>query len=338
MNANKVRMQDIADELGISRTTVSLVLKGKGEQYRIAENTVDRIKKKVRELDFKPNYFAQALNSQKTGVIGLVLPNVAGDFMTGMIEGMEEVLYAREYTLVVCTSRFNTTLEKKHIDQLIHRGTDGLILAFNAPFYGEDYSSCHLEALLRGPMPVVLVDRYLDHVPVSKVIQNDWQGAKDAVHKIAQQGVDSIGFISFKLDISSVRNRYEGYRAGLQDCGLLHRKEQEIWLLERNEHAHDLEAGLQEMVRRGTVPGGFIVSTAGLAYKTKFLLEAMGFEQGVMPVIAKFGGDAPYQNSGMICVDQPHKEMGKKAAQILVDTIAGRNTETRTEVLPLLVH
>jgi len=333
-----VRMQDIADELGVSRTTVSLVLTGKGEKYRIADKTVRRILKKVRELDFKPNYFAQTLNSRKTGVIGLVLPNVAGEFMTGMIEGMEEVLYPGNYTLVVSTSRFDNTLEKKHIEQLIHRGTDGLILAFNVPFDGEEYSLDHIESLLESSLPVVLVDRYLDHIAATKVIQDDRQGAIDAVRRLVEQGAHEIGFISFKLDISSIRKRYEGYIAGLQECGLEHNPQNEIWLTQRNQNAHDLKDALYTLMQSDKAPDGFVVSTAGLAYKTKYLLEKSGGQRCQNVRIAKFGQDAPWQDSGMISVNQPHREMGKRAARLLLDTIEGRIRRKKTEILPLQVH
>lgn len=76
MASTKPTMKSIAEDLGVSRSTVSFVLAGEAERRRINPETAERILKRAQALGFRPNYFAQALNTRKTGAIGLVFPDV----------------------------------------------------------------------------------------------------------------------------------------------------------------------------------------------------------------------------------------------------------------------
>ncbi len=160
----KITMQHIADILGISRTTVSLVLKGDGDKYKISQDTQNRILAKVEQLNFKPNYFAQSLNKKSSKVIGALFPNMFEGFMNEVLAGMEEALYPEGYTLMICTSRFNVEIEKRNLAQLLHRNVDGLIVIHTCSFRGEEHDTSHLTELAENSVPSIFIDRYLPDI------------------------------------------------------------------------------------------------------------------------------------------------------------------------------
>jgi DNA-binding LacI/PurR family transcriptional regulator len=311
-------MSDVARQLGVSRTTVSLVLKGDGDRYHINAETQRRVLDKVAELGYRPNYFARALNLGRTGTIGVVLPEVFETYMAELIHGIEDVLYPAGQTIMLSTSRFDPDLERRSLEQLAHRGVDGLLLVFTCPFGRPRRRAAHVADLLRGPLPTVLVDRYHPAVDSNRVVQDDEGGARAAVERLVQQGCRRIGYVSFDLDITSLAARFRGYKGALRAAGHRYYPERVVLLHERNPAATDLRDALAALGRRRDRPDGFLVTTDGLGLKTARLLEGQGLRIGEDVHLARFGTDPEHFTSGMWLVEQPHLEMGRAAARLLL--------------------
>lgn len=326
-----VTMQSLARELGLSRTTVSLILKGEGDRYRISRDTQQRVLRKVQQTHYRPNYFAKALNHRQTAVVGIVFPNVFESFMGEMVKGIEEVLYPADYTMTLSTSRFDRRVEQRILEQFSYRGIDGLLLMFNAPFVGTRYSYGHLQKLMQAKLPVVFIDRYLDTIEAPSVVQDDFGGARDATRALVAAGCRRIASLTLNIDVSTIHHRIEGYHAALEEAGL--KPARRIRLRTRDPKSSDLREAIDAMVRSKARPDGLFVTTNGIAYKAVHLLREHGLQLNHDIRVAKFGSDPEFHPTGMYCVTQPHVEMGRRAASALLHRISHPTARPRREVV-----
>ena len=310
-------MQRIAQQLGCSRTTVSLVLKGKGDQYRISRKTQERIRSYASRVGYKPDYFASALNSRQSGFIAAVFPDVFESFMGSLVRGMESVLYDRDYTLMISTSRFDQRREQDLVEKMIYRGAEGLILVPTMPFRREGtYRNRYIRELTGRNFPLVLVDRCIEGVDAPCILQEDYPLAVSAVSRLISQGCRRIVCVSFDLRASSIEQRLLGYRDAMHAQGLT---DTYMLLEQQDPEAHDLAELLDNQIETAD---GFFVTTTGIAEKLSWLLRQLGRE---MP-ITRFGSVSPYTARDMTDIPQPHVAMGMKAGETILKLIEGESS------------
>lgn len=320
----RLTMKQIADQLNISRTTVSLVLKGKGDQYRISKDTQQRIISYVEQAGYRPNYFASALNSRTSGIIGAVFPDLFESFMGSIVRGIETVLYEHDYSLMISTSRFSHQREQAIIKNILYRGADGLLLVPSMPYHHEaPYNSEYIESLVKQNVPMVLIDRKIKGVSVPCVVQKDYERSYGAVTSCIQNGAGRVCCVSFYLQATSIEERLKGYARAVRDH---HLEPSYILLREQNPSSRDLQTKLSAQLRSKEPPDAFFVTTSGIADKLSWMLRS----EGLTIPIARFGSTAPWTHQELMDIPQPHTEMGKKAAQLLIERIEGRSVEEIT--------
>jgi len=313
----RITMKQIAEELGLSRTTVSLVLQQKGDAHRIRKETQTRILNYARNAGYRPDYFALALNSRQSGVIGAIFPDVFESFMGSLIRGMESVLYEREYSLMISTSRFSVERERENIESMVYRGVDGLILVPTMPYQGAAaYDTTYLAELSAQQFPIVLVDRYLKNLPFPCVLQHDYQLAYNAVETLVQKGHERIVCVSFNLQATSIEDRLRGYRDAMQTHQL---PERLVLLSVQDPESSDLADEVNKLLNSRDYPDAFMVTTTGLADKLNWILARLAHH---LPIV-RFGTASPWVSHPDIQdIVQPHTEMGRKAAESLLELIS----------------
>jgi LacI family transcriptional regulator len=142
-----IRLQDIADDLGLSKVTISKVLRGSPD---IGEATRERVKQRMRELNYQPNYQARALAGGKTYSIGLIVPDLVHPFFAEVAKGLSSVMRESGRVVLLGSSEEDPAIEQQQIRAFLQRGVDALLLASCQP---------SLEELGEKPLPCVLVDR-----------------------------------------------------------------------------------------------------------------------------------------------------------------------------------
>ncbi len=336
MASTKPTMKSIAEDLGVSRSTVSFVLAGEAERRRINPETAERILQRAQALGFRPNYFAQALNTRKTGAIGLVFPDVHEAYMAEMLRGIDEVFALHDATMMLCSSRMSRALEQRNVESLLYRGIDGLIIVPCADFRPHPSDVTPLPRLLaEARIPVVCADRLPAGWTGNSVIQDDRAGARQAVDRLLDQGARRVACVSFDLDASSIRERIAGYREALASRQQIADPRWQIRLDRLDPGADDLSEALRALLALppGERPDAWFVTTAGLSYRTRDLLRALA-PASDPPPIARFGADPPYFSSGMISVVQPHREIGRRSAELLFELMSNQETTAINIVLP----
>ncbi len=321
----KINMKDIADELNLSRTTVSLVLKGKGNQYRISQETQNKILKFVEEKQYQPNYFAQALNNKISRTIGIVFPDVFEEFMVEMIRGIEDTLSPQGYLMIIMTTRFSIENEERILNDLDYRGCDGILLVPTCNFSSEGADNNQTVFLEKNKSRTVLLDRTVERWEGYAVLQDDYSGGEYAAEYLKKAKCANFLTISFDLTASSIRSRLNGFTNILKDS-------EKIFINKRDRNSTDLLDSLKKYTAAKEIsernPLGIFVTTSGLALRVKEVLSDLGFTLNSDYIIIRFGSDPEGYSSGLTGIGQPHYEMGKKAASLMLDLI-----EKKTEII-----
>src|SRR3982751_4098285 len=121
-----VRLKDIAQDLNVSVVTVSKVLR---DHPDISPETRERVLKRMKELNYRPNLAARALVTGRTYAIGLIVPDLVHPFFGEVAKALSSVLRAKSYSLVLSSSEDDSKLELQEIEQLLSRRVDVLIVA-----------------------------------------------------------------------------------------------------------------------------------------------------------------------------------------------------------------
>ncbi|MDR1011592.1 MAG: LacI family transcriptional regulator [Opitutaceae bacterium] len=200
----------ISKKLGVSPTTVSRVLSGQAQKYRISPETEKAIKDFAAKENFTPNPIAKGLRLKKTLTIGLVIPDIANPFFAGIASQVVNVARAHGYAIVLCDSEENPALEKQSVDLLWARRVDGMILC------PVGQTSDHLARYAREKRPLVLVDRVFPDLGLACVSTDNFNGAKTATEYLLDNGHRRIACLQGMPGTAPGQARVSGYTAALR--------------------------------------------------------------------------------------------------------------------------
>jgi len=210
--SNNVTIKDVARLSGVSSMTVSRVING-SDNVRPA--TRQRVERAIAELGYVPSRLARGLIRQKTGTLALIVPDVANPFFTLIVRGAEDVARRAGYRIILCDTRADLAIEREVIEEMIAHRVEGIAIA---PV--SDRSRGHLERLARFGVQFVLIDRTVPGVESDVVVGDSLGGAHRLVEHLISLGHRRIGFITESDDVSTARDRRQGYLAALAAAGL----------------------------------------------------------------------------------------------------------------------
>jgi LacI family transcriptional regulator len=206
-------MKRIADELGVSVTTVSKVL---NERDDIGRATRARVLAKVAELGYQPNAVARSLTLRRTQTLGIVIPDLMNSFFVEIVAGLESIARTRGFGLLLCSSNEDPQRERAEIDMLRQRQVDGIVLASTNAAGNTDL----LQRLGPAGIGLVMIDRD-DHPQVrcDRVVTDDEMVGRLATTHLIDSGRRTIAHIAGP-SIVHAKRRLAGYRAALKSHGL----------------------------------------------------------------------------------------------------------------------
>ena len=204
-----VTILDVARKLGVSAMTVSRALSG---NPHVSDATRRRVAKAAADLGYRPNRWARSLVTRKSGLIGLIVPDISHSFFAEITRGIQEVLEPYAYNLVLCNTNRDPATEIREIEALLSAHVDGLLIASDQPEEGWRYYARMAEQGER----FVLIDRYFDQLRSARVGTDDFQAGKLAAEHLIQLGHRAIAHVHGPA-IRPARLRLEGYRAALRE-------------------------------------------------------------------------------------------------------------------------
>ena len=202
-----VTMKDIARNMGVSIATVSKVLRNEGN---ISAKTRERVLKRAKELNYKPNWVAQSLVTRRTHMIGVVVPSLGHPFFSDVARALAAMTQPEGYHLVIASSDEDPALEKREIEVLLARQVDALVVASSLPASDEDF----FRGVAKRSVPFVLIDRSFPRVQANYVGSDDEQIGAIATGHLIECGRRRIAHIR-GFETSTGIGRLKGYHKAL---------------------------------------------------------------------------------------------------------------------------
>jgi len=206
---------DIAKELNLSVTTISRVLNGKADQYRIGKETQEHVKEMAKKLNYVPNEFASNLRSGKSNTIALSIPTISNIFFAKIASDLNRELRKLNFMTILSESDEDERIEAESLRRLRSRNIEGLIIA---PC-GKD--SRELKRLYDSGLSIVCIDRYFENIDIPYVATDNFTGGYMATKYLIDMGHKSIACIQGNRFSISNSKRVKGYMKALEDAGIM---------------------------------------------------------------------------------------------------------------------
>jgi len=311
-------VRKVAKLAGVSPMTVSRVING---AENVKEETRQRVQRVIDELDYVPNRLARVLTSQRSGTIGLVVPDVVNPFFTLVLRGAEAAARRAGYRLLVCDSENDPRREREYIEDLVSYRVDGLLIA-----PASERTKNGLLPLMRRGFPFVLIDRSIADLACDSVQSDNVTGARLLTEHLIRIGHRRIAHLVGSDDNSTGRERLQGYREALEAAGIPY---SDKLLFHTTVDRIGGYRAVQAMLASEPLP------TAIFAVNNMTAV-------GAMEALRERGLSVP-GDIGLVCfddvehlavlspfltvMDQPAETFGSLASQLLVERVEGKGGE-----------
>lgn len=212
--AKKLSIRDIAEELDISKTTISFILNGKAKEKRISDNLVEKVLKYVEERNYKPSQLAKSLSTGKSMIIALMVEKISDHFFAQMAYHIEELAYKSDYKIIYCSTDNDAQKTRELIKLFRERHVDGYIITPPAGIE-ED-----IRALIADGLPVVLFDRYFADIETNYVVLDNYHASKQASNYLIEKQYKHIALVLLDSEQTQMRDRQAGYEDAMREIGL----------------------------------------------------------------------------------------------------------------------
>ncbi|MFD1363347.1 LacI family DNA-binding transcriptional regulator [Lentibacillus salinarum] len=310
----KVTMLDVANHAGVSKSTVSQYL-NKRYDYMAVE-TKSKIEEAIDELQYQPNIIARSLKVKSTKTIGVIVANILHEFSTQIIRAIEDVCHELGFHIIVCNADENPVKEEKYINMLYAKQVDGIIIfptGENIDLYKQLQSS---------KFPIVFMDRLVPEINIASILLDNENASAVAVEEFITNGYSRIGIVTtsaFK-NVTPRLERISGYKKAMQKYDL-----SMVSDYIRSVESDSIQLELKKMLSLPEPPQAILAGNdLALIEILKFVKKAKLSIPGDISVI---GIDdvsfADLYNPPLTTIKQPTFEMGKMAAELLLNKIDG---------------
>ncbi|MGM8212918.1 LacI family DNA-binding transcriptional regulator [Virgibacillus sp. W0430] len=316
----KVTISHVAREAGVSKSTVSQFLNARYDY--MSEETKKRIEKTIIELNYQPNAIARSLKTKNTATIGVIVANILHTYSTQVIRSIENVCHERRISTIICNADNDPEKELNYIETLLSKQVDGLIvipMKENAKEY---------RRLINQKYPIIFLDRLLDEVENESILLNNELASELAVDHLLENKYDKIAIMTTPLNanITPRLERVRGYENALRK----HRIPVDTQYI-KSVPVNRMQKELENLFKL-TIPPNAIISGNDLT-----LVEILSFIKQNEYVLGKEIGlvtidEVPYASlftPSITTIMQPTFEMGKKAAELLLDKIEKKSNLSR---------
>ncbi len=305
----QITIKDIANKLGLSTSTVSRALK---DHPDISPKTRTAVKELAGLLGYRPNRIALNLRNNSTRTIGLIIPEIEHYFFSAIINGIEEVAYKNDYSVMVFQSNESYKREVINTQAVLTNRVDGVLVSFSKET--KDFS--HFQKLIDNEIPVVFFDRVIDELPADQVVADDYQGAFLAVNHLIEKGCPRVAHFAAPQHLAIGKSRLSGYH----DALLKHNIPFDQSLVVLADTFETARKAAHEILRKPNHPTGFFavndMSAIAIIKEARLLglrvpedIRVVGFENSKSAAICE---------PELTTVDQFGFELGREACLMLL--------------------
>ncbi len=319
MKFNQVTIKDIARELGISPSTVSRALK---DHPDISVETKKAVNELAEKLNYQPNIVALSLRQKKTNTIGVIIPEIVHFFFSTVISGIEDVAYEAGYNVILAQSNESFQREVTDMKALFNSRVDGMLLSLSRETTNFD----HIESIISKGVPIVFYDRGYNNPNTSKVIVDDYVGAKEAVLHLVDQGCQRIAHLEGAPNLILSKDRLRGYQDALKERGMEVNDNYVVACLGSFEEG---KKATKKLLAMTPPPDAIFCSNDPMAMGSMMAIKEKGLkipdDVAVVGFSNWFFGEI--MDPSLTTVDQPGFEMGQEAARLLIRHIEMRDKD-----------
>ncbi|MEN6381957.1 MAG: LacI family DNA-binding transcriptional regulator [Rectinema sp.] len=317
-----INSKDVGLLAGVSPSTVSRVLRGKGN---VNEKTRQRVLDAINTLKYSPNVLAQGLKLGRTNTIALLVPSIHNGIFPVIARGVENVARRKGFTTILCNTDDDLAIEKEYISKLKTRYIDGFIVA--SMLRGSD----HIRVLSDEGFPVVLISRYYEE-HINAVVIDNYKAAFDGVNYLIRTGHRKIAIACGPCELSIYEHRYRGYVDALKANDIPF--DSSLVLME-TAGTNSFYYLTQSLLKRGQIPDAIFCTSDQKAIVVMRAIRDLGYK--IPDDISVLGFDnidmSAYVDPPLSTISQPLYEMGALGAQKLINLIEGEKNEPSVDVL-----
>jgi LacI family transcriptional regulator len=317
-----INLKQLSQLLGLSQTTISLVLNDSPAAKSIPVHTRERVFEAARKFHYRPNYFARSLRRSRSMSVGVIAPDLSEGYFTLVMRGVEEALLKAHYFYFTGNHYWNPELMRQYPRLLMERAVGGFLL-LNTP------------ATVRSPLPVVSISSHTGVADVSDIVLDHSKAAELALGHLHDLGHRKIAFMKGPEIIPDSEHRWKSILETARQLKIEMRPELCLQLGADNfspEVGYEAMKNLLASTREFTAIFCFndiaaigvirAIGDAGLRVPED--ISVIGFDDII---------SAAYQRPSLTTVRQPLRDMGYKGAQMLLDMIANPNSKAPTETV-----
>ena len=308
-------IKDVAKHTGLSLATISKYLNG--GNVRVDNRAA--IDEAVRALGYSVNRSAQSLKTNRTHIVGVVMPTLSIPFFGSMYSALDRTFREAGYTTLVASYDFLRELELEKIRMFVSNNVDGIVLI---PECATADELTALTAAQGRRVPTLLIDRTIADFPCDNVVIDNLNATYSAVELLINQGHKRIGLISGPLHISTGYERMIGYKRVQEDYGI--HVDNELIRIGN----YDFESGhriFNEFLHMDDPPTALCSTNYDMTLGAILSAHEAGI---VLGEDMGFVGFDAVQMSRVISpslpvVEQPTDEMGRRAAELMLSRLSG---------------
>jgi LacI family transcriptional regulator len=319
-------LADVAEVAGVSASTASRALNGRGE---LAEATRAAVIEAAAALDFRPSAVARSLRTRTTFTVGFVVPDVASPFYAAALKGAQGALEEAGYRVMLMDSEQQAMGEVAALRTLLDHQVDGLLVATTG------LSPKRFDEVTGGsPTPCVFFDSLIRRAGAGSVALDNEPGTRLLVDHLVEHGHGRIAILAGSLAETSGIERLRAFRKAVRRHGLPAREGYERhcrWSLE------SARAGTHELLDLALPPTAVVASSAELALGCLHACRERGLSLPGDLALVCF--DDPYFGDllepPLTAIGYDPREVGRAAAELLVEAMQDGERAHRAVTVPV---
>jgi LacI family transcriptional regulator len=321
---SKVNIKVLADQLQLSVSTISKALR---DSYEISDETKKKVLDLATRLNYVPNPYASSLRRKKSKTIAVVLPEVADNFFSLAINGIQAIAETKGYHVLIYLSHEKLANEKTILEDFQSGRVDGVLISISS----ETNTGEHIDKLHANNIPVVFFDRDLESVLTARVTTNDFECGYLATSHLLAKGCRKPAFVSISESLPICMHRMAGFKAALTEAGTAEADMQVIYCTDND----SMYEQVKTVLRQDDRPDGLIASVEKIVTPIYLACHELhiNIPHDVKVIAFATLETAPILNPSLTTIVQPAFEIGKAAATLLFKGIEKSGFDLKNERL-----
>jgi LacI family transcriptional regulator len=321
MKFESATIKDIAKALNLSTSTVSRALRG---SYEISAETKKQVLEYAEKINYRPNPIALSLKERRTRAIGVVVSEIANNFFSQAINGIESIAYNKGYHVIITQSHESQDRERVNVEHLAAIGVDGLLISLSS----ESVDISYLKELHEKGMPIVFFDRITSEIETHTVTANNYIGAFHATEHLIFGGYKKIAHITSSPYLSITKERLEGYKDALAKHNISFNETLVKYCNHGGMIVTEIEDVLTALFKSKTKPDAIFAAGDRITIICFSLLKQMKLKKEAGFIGFSNTGVGDLFSPSLSTIRQPAADIGQSAIEFLIQLIESKRPVT----------